>query len=155
MLFRSKDAEKANKNYEAFDDGEQVKVWNSLNDGSLDELTNVQKQLTKLRDNSIAGAGGAVPSYGENQLCNFANELRDDGGFESYYNKHEQFIGVFRKELTQKLQNPANKNEAKQNNKLLQDTADALGMDKGKDFNYIVNYIAARNHYGQIGRAHV
>jgi hypothetical protein len=128
-----------------FTSAEQREIWEGLNDGDLSVLDNTIEDLSYRRDNGIAGMGGAVASYGENELTNFANELNQKGGFEQYYKDNEKNIKPWRDEF---LQPPIGANERKQKEKLVQETANALGLDRNKDFQKIASYIATRNHYG-------
>ena len=128
-----------------FTSAEQREIWEGLNDGDLSVLDNTIEDLSYRRDNGIAGMGGAVASYGENELTNFSNELNDAGGYEQYYMNNEKNIKPYRDEF---LQPPVNAIERKQKEKLTQETADALGLDRNTDYQKIVSYIAARNHYG-------
>lgn len=140
-----KDGEKDKIKGIQFTSAEQREIWEGLNDGDLSVLDNTIEDLSYRRDNGIAGMGGAVASYGENELTNFANELNQKGGFEQYYMDNEKNIKPWRDEF---LQPPVNAIERKQKEKLTQETADALGLDRNKDYQKIVSYIATRNHYG-------
>jgi hypothetical protein len=124
---------------------EQREVWQGLNDGDINVLVDVQDNLTKQRDRGIAGAGGSVPSYGENQLCNFANQLIDNNGYDGYIAKNARELERYKNEF---LKPAKNKVEQKQKDKIIEDTAQALGLERATDFKEIVSYIAARNLYG-------
>ena len=128
-----------------FTSREQVEIFHGLNDGDISVLDNTIEDISYRRDGGIAGMGGAVASYGEKQLTNFSNELNDAGGYEQYYMNNEKNIKPYRDEF---LQPPVNAIERKQKEKLTQETADALGLDRNKDYQKIVSYIATRNHYG-------
>jgi hypothetical protein len=140
-----KDGQQAKAAGIQFTSAEQREIWEGLNDGDLSVLDNTIEDLSYRRDNGIAGMGGAVASYGENELTNFSNELNDAGGYEQYYMDNEKNIKPYRDEF---LQAPVNAVERKQKEKLTQETADALGLDRNKDYQKIVSYIATRNHYG-------
>jgi hypothetical protein len=124
---------------------EQREVWQGLNDGDINPLVAVQENLTKLRDRGVAGAGGAVPSYGENQLCNFANDLIDNGGYDGYLSNNAKELERYKNEF---LKPAKNKVEQKQKDKIIEDTAQALGLERDTDFKEIITYIGARNMYG-------
>ena len=124
---------------------EQKEVWQGLNDGDINVLVDVQDNLTKQRDRGIAGAGGSVPSYGENQLCNFANNLIDNGGYDGYITQNARELERYKNEF---LKPAKNKVEQKQKDKIIEDTAQALGLERATDFKEIVTYIGARNLYG-------
>lgn len=128
-----------------FSNSEQREVWESLNNGDINKLVEVQDRLTEQRDRGIAGAGGAVPSYGENQLCNFANQLIDGGGYDGYLSKNAKELEQYKNAF---LVPAKNKVEEKQKNKIIDDTAQALGLDRSTNFKDIITYIAARNLYG-------
>ena len=128
-----------------FTSTEQKDVWQGLNDGDINPLVEVQNNLSEQRDRGIAGAGGSVPSYGECQLTNFSNELIDGGGYDGYISNNAKAIEQYKNAFAVPGKN---KVEQKQKDKIINDTAQALGLDRTTDYKQILTYIAARNHYG-------
>ena len=124
---------------------EQRDVYEGLNNGDINPLVKIQQELTRKRDMGDAGAGGAVPSYGENQLCNFANELIDGAGYEGYLKKNSKEIEKYKNAFSAFGRNAI---EKRQKEKLINETAEALGLDRATDYKEILTYIAARNQYG-------
>jgi hypothetical protein len=124
---------------------EQKDVWEGLNNGDINPLVKVQNNLSEQRDRGIAGAGGSVPSYGECQLTNFSNELIDGRGYDGYISNNAKEIEQYKNEFAVPGKN---KVEQKQKDKVINDTAQALGLDRTTDYKQILTYIAARNLYG-------
>jgi hypothetical protein len=119
-------------------------VHDDLNRGSIKELILISDDLAKQRDRGIAGAGGPVASYGEARLTTFANELSNVNGYDGYVKNNKKQIENKKKEIIQ------NKNFIKNKKTIVETLSKQLGMDPTKDEDKIVEYLAARDHFGDV-----
>ena len=119
-------------------------VHDDLNRNSIKQLIKVSQDLAKQRDRGIAGAGGPVASYGEARLTTFSNELVTVGGYDGYAKKNKKEIENKKKILLQ------NKNFIKNKQTIVETLSKQLGFDSVKDEDKVIEYIAAREHFGDV-----
>lgn len=119
-------------------------VHDDLNNNRIEQLISVANDLAKQRDRGIAGAGGPVASYGEARLTTFANELNEGGGYDGYVKTNKSAIEQKRKEVV------LSKGFQKNKETIVATLGKQLGMDPTKDEVKIIEYIAAREHFGDV-----
>jgi len=114
----------------------QKSIKDSLNAGNLNALKTLSAELAKERDKGFGGAGGAVPSYGENRLTTFSNDLSSVGGFEGFVSENADAV--------QQKMTEVSKNKILINN--ISDVSKFLGLNPSDDNQrtQMIMYIAAR-----------
>lgn len=115
---------------------EQNRIKNELNNGNFNVLKKLSTSLAEERDRGSGGAGGAVPSYGENRLTTLANELASMGGYNTFVSKNGKAIQTKIKEVS----------EQKNLSKKIDEASQFLGLDPNnkKDKATIITYLAAK-----------
>jgi len=113
----------------------QSQIENTLMKDNLSSLLETNKILSKLRDMGIAGAGGAVASYGENLCVNTTNSLQKMGGVDGFVQKNKTAVKAKEKMIL------SNMSTFKRQ---INSVAGQLGFVLPEDEAEVIKYIAAR-----------
>ena len=113
----------------------QSQIENTLMKDNLSSLLETNKILSKLRDMGIAGAGGAVASYGENLCVNTTNSLQKMGGVDGFVEKNKTAVKAKEKMIL------SNMSTFKRQ---INSVAGQLGFVLPEDEAEVIKYIAAR-----------
>jgi hypothetical protein len=110
---------------------EQETIRQSLNNGDYSEIIKSSDEVNALRDTGIAGAGGAVPSYGEARLTSLANEFQGEG-YSKWQEDNRQSIYSEKQEIIKNTSRYANrvKEVSKQLGVSTEDAVDYLAQRK-------------------------
>jgi hypothetical protein len=113
----------------------QSQIENTLMKDNLSSLLETNKILSKLRDMGVAGAGGAVASYGENLCVNTTNSLQKMGGVDGFVQKNKTAVKAKEKMIL------SNMSTFKRQ---INSVAGQLGFVLPEDEAEVIKYIAAR-----------
>jgi hypothetical protein len=115
---------------------EQESIRQSLNNGDYSEIIKSSDEVNALRDVGIAGAGGAVPSYGEARLTSLANEFQGDG-YSKWQENNRESIDSEKQEIAKNANRYANR---------VKEVSKQLGVSTDE----AVDYLAQRKVFGDL-----
>ena len=115
---------------------EQETIRQSLNNGDYSEIIKSSDEVNALRDVGIAGAGGAVPSYGEARLTSLANEFQGDG-YSKWQENNRESIDSEKQEIAKNANRYANR---------VKEVSKQLGVSTDG----AVDYLAQRKVFGDL-----
>jgi hypothetical protein len=115
---------------------EQESIRQSLNNGDYSEIIKSSDEVNALRDVGIAGAGGAVPSYGEARLTSLANEFQGDG-YSKWQENNREAIDSEKQEIAKNANRYTNR---------VKEVSKQLGVSTDE----AVDYLAQRKVFGDL-----
>jgi hypothetical protein len=115
---------------------DQETTRQSLNNGDDSEIIKSSDETNDLRDNGIAGPGGAVASWGESTLTRGANKFKENG-FSNFKEENAEAIEVEKQNILAK---------AKDNKRKIGEVSKQLGVSPEE----AVDYLAQRKVWGDL-----
>lgn len=115
---------------------DQEAIRQSLNKGDFSEILKSSDEVNALRDKGIAGAGGAVPSYGEARLTSLANEFQGEG-YSKWQSDNKEAIDAEKKNIAANAKGYANR---------VKEVSKQLGVSTEN----AVEYLAERKVFGDL-----